>query len=189
MSTVAPSYQGEQLALAVELTRILLPSMLFGTLMGVLVGINNVNNSFLAPSLIGLVANVITIVSIFILGSFWGIYGLAVGSFLGILGQFLIQLPSAYKHGLRFRFEIDFSHPGLRETLHLVATFVLSAATSQVNLIVDRTLATGLLAGIVSSLYFANKLVFLPQNIFTGAVVMVVFPVQPERLPAGSGGN
>ncbi|MHB1407215.1 MAG: lipid II flippase MurJ [Desulfitobacteriaceae bacterium] len=57
-------------------------------------------------------ANVITIVSIFILGSFWGIYGLAVGSFLGILGQFLIQLPSAYKHGLRFRFEIDFSCRG-----------------------------------------------------------------------------
>ena len=87
--------------------------------MGVLVGINNVNNSFLAPSLIGLVANVITIVSIFILGSMWGIYGLAVGSFLGILGQFLIQLPSAYKHGLRFRFEIDFRDPGLRETLRL----------------------------------------------------------------------
>ncbi|MGB4589730.1 MAG: lipid II flippase MurJ [Clostridiaceae bacterium] len=51
---VAPSYQGEQLALAVELTRIFLPSMIFGTLMGVLVGINNVNNSFINTALWGI---------------------------------------------------------------------------------------------------------------------------------------
>ena len=174
---VAPGYSGQQLALAVELTRILLPGMLFGTLMGVLVGVNNANHSFLAPSLVGLVANVITITSIFILGSVWGIYGLAVGSLLGILAQFVIQVPSAHRYGLRYRFELDFGDPGLRETLRLVAPFVISAAASQVNLIVDRTLATGLPAGVVSALYFANKLVFLPQNIFTGAVGMVVFPL------------
>lgn len=173
---VAPSYQGDQLSLAVSMTRILLPSIIFGTLMGVLVGINNANHSFLAPSMIGLVSNVVTILSIFILGAFWGIKGLAVGSMLGILAQFLIQLPSAYKHGLRFKFVIDFNNLGLKESIRLVAPFILTAAASQINLIVDRTLATGLPRGIVSALYFANKLVFLPL-IFTGAIGMVVFPI------------
>lgn len=173
----APGYTGEQLALTVELTRILLPSMFFGTLMGVLVGINNSNLSFIAPSLIGVVANVVTILSIFILGSVWGVYGLAVGSLLGIVAQFLIQLPSAFRHGLRFRFEIDFKDAGVRETMRLVAPFVLSVAAIQVNLIVNRTLATGLPEGYVSALYFADKLIFMPHYIFTVAVGMVVFPL------------
>jgi putative peptidoglycan lipid II flippase len=173
----APGFTGEQLALAVRLTRILLPCLLLGSLMGVLTGINNAHHSFLAPSLIGVAANVIMIGSIFILGAFWGIYGLAVGVLLGVAAQFFMQIPSACRNGLRFHWELDGRNPGLRETMRLAAPFVLSAAANQINLIVDRVLATSLPAGFVSALYFANKLIFMPYYIFAAAIGMVVFPL------------
>lgn len=174
---VAPSYTGAQLTLAIELSRILLPSMLFTGLLGILVGINNAHNSFLAPSATALVSNVFTIISIFTLGSLWGIYGLTIGSLLGMVAQFVIQIPSALKHGFHFKFAFDFQHPGVKKITKLVAPFILSQAAVQVNLIVDRALATGLPAGVVSALNFANRLVFLPQTIFTFAIATVLFPL------------
>lgn len=174
---VAPSYSGQQFAVVVELMRMLMPSILFGGLMGVLVGVNNAHHSFLAPSLINVVSNAIMILSIFLLSPLWGIYGLAAGTLIGIIAQFIIQIPSVRRHGFKFSFTIDRDDPGVREMMKLVTPFMFSAAAGQINLIVDRMLATGLPQGIVSALYFANKLVFLPQNIFTIAVGTVVFPV------------
>lgn len=186
---VAPSYEGTQLALAVSLTRTLLPNVVFGGVMGILVGINNAHRSFFAPSIIFALANVIVILSIFFLGPILGIQGLALGALLGTFAQLIIQIPTARKLGWRFRFSLDLSHTGVRETLFLVTPFILSAAASQVNLIVDRTLATGLPQGMVSALYFANKLVFLPQSVFTAALGMVVFPILVQSAARGDWSN
>src|SRR5665648_28595 len=174
---IAPSYAGSSLNLTVELSRIMMPNLFFGGLLGILVGVNNAHHSFLAPSSIGLISNVFIIGSVFTLGRIWGIYGLATGVTLGVLGQFLLQLPSARKLGFHYRFMLDWRDPGVREIFTLVTPFIVSAMVSQVNLIVDRTLATGLPAGRVSALYFASKLVLLPQAVFTGAVSMVVYPL------------
>lgn len=174
---VAPSYSGEQLVLASGMTKILLPSIFLGGVMGILVGINNAHHSFFIPSVIWPLSNVIVILSIFLLGPRLGIYGLAFGTLIGALAQFLIQIPTARKHGWRYSFSLDWRDSGVQEILWLVTPFILSAAASQVNLIIDRMLATSLPEGVVSALYFANKLVFLPQSVFTAALGMVVFPL------------
>lgn len=173
----APKYEGWQFGLSVELTQILLPSIFFGGVMGIFVGINNSHHSFLIPSAVWPLANLFVITSIFALGPVLGIKGLAIGTLMGSLAQLLIQLPTARKHGWRYFFSLDIRDPGVKETFWLVTPFLISAGASQVNLIIDRTLATGLPEGIVSALYFANKLVFLPQSVFTAALGMVVFPL------------
>lgn len=174
---VAPSYSGSRLNLTVALTRIMLPNLFFGGLLGIMVGINYTHHSFFAPAANGLISNVLVIGSILTLGWVWGIYGLAAGAALGVFGQFLLQLFSARKHGFYYRFLLDWGDPGVKEIFVLVTPFVVSAMVSQVNLIIDRTLATGLTAGRVSALFFASKLVLLPQLIFTGSVSMVLYPL------------
>lgn len=182
---VAPAYIGEQLTLATGMTKVLLPSILLGGVMGILVGINNAHHSFFIPSLIWPLSNVIVILSIFLLGPRLGIYGLAVGTLIGAFAQFLIQIPTARKHGWRYSFSLDWKDSGVQEILWLVTPFILSAAASQVNLIIDRMLATSLPQGVVSALYFANKLVFLPQSVFTAALGMVVFPLLVQTASKG----
>jgi putative peptidoglycan lipid II flippase len=173
---IAPSYSGQYGALTVELTRMLIPNLFFGGLLGVLVGINNSHHSFIAPAAVGLVANLLMLTAIFTLGKIWGIYSLAVGAVAGVLAQFLMQIWAAYRHGFRYQFIIDLRDAGIREILFLVTPFIFSTAAGQVNLIVDRTLATGLPTGAVSALYFADKLVFLP-SLFTASIGTVVFPL------------
>ncbi|WJH35160.1 polysaccharide biosynthesis C-terminal domain-containing protein [Paenibacillus sp. CC-CFT747] len=145
-----------------------------------MVGINNANQSFIIPSAIGLVYNGTIILGVIFLGSVWGIYGLAVGSLIGVILQFLMQLPSAYKAGLRFKFNFDYKNEGLREVLKLVLPFTLLGAIEQINLVVDRTLATSLPTGSVSALYFSNKLIYLPYGVIITAVATVIYPVLVE---------
>ena len=174
---VAPSYIGQQLALTVSLTRIMIPTLFFGGLIGVFVGINNSHYSFFAPASIGLVSNIIIIFSIYVFGSLWGIYGLAAGVTMGSFAQLLLQIPAVCKHGFHFKFVLDLQNEGLREVLALLSPFIVAAAANQVYLVVDRTIATGLPSGSVSALYFANRLVFLPYGIITGALGTVIYPV------------
>jgi putative peptidoglycan lipid II flippase len=173
---VAPSYRGLLLKTTIDLTRVLIPNILFGGLVGVFVGINNSHHSFLAPSAIGLISNIFILTSIFTLGKIWGIYGLAVGAVFGIFAQFTLQLPSIRHCGFRYRFILDFRDPGMREIMILLLPFIFSAAAGQVNLIVSKTLATGLSSGMVSALNFADKLASLP-SLFVGAMGAVVFPL------------
>lgn len=70
-----------------ELTRIMLPGIIFGGVMGILVGVNNAHYSFFVPSLVWALANVIVIVSIFFFAPFLGIKSLAFGTLLGTLAQ------------------------------------------------------------------------------------------------------
>ncbi len=172
---LAPHYTDYSLSLTVELTRMLLPNIIWGGLLGLFIGINNSHNSFFAPAAIGLVSNVIILICIFTVGKVYGIYGLAAGTLIGVLCQFLMQIPSSRASGLKFRLIFDFKDEGLKEMVVLLGPFIISATAGQINLIVDRTLATGLPNGTVSALYFADKLAFLP-SLFTGAVGTVVFP-------------
>lgn len=173
---IAPTYSGDQLSLTISLTRIIMPTLFFGGLVGVLVGINNSHHSFVAPASIGLVSNVIIIASIYLLGKTWGIYGLAAGVSIGSIAQLLLQIPAVRKHGFRFRLSFDYKNEGLHEVMLLLSPFIISAVAGQVNLIVDRTIATSLSPGAISALYFAYKLVFLPYGIITGALGTVIFP-------------
>lgn len=173
---IAPKYSGNQLTLTIALTRLLMPNLFFGGLVGVLVGINNSHHSFIAPSINGLTANIIALISIYTLGRTMGIYGLAIGSVLGISFQFFIQFVDARRFGFRFKFIPNIHDSGFREIMVMVVPFILSASVAQVNLVIDRTLATGLEQGAVSSLYFADKIVYLP-TVFTGAIATVTFPL------------
>jgi len=173
---VAPTYSGEIMILTVNLTRMLLPTVIFSSLLSILIGINNANHSFIAPASNGLISNILIILSIYSLGILWGVYGLVAGVTLGVLAQFLLQSLSARKCGLRYKFNMDLRDQGIRQVLTLIPPFVFSAAIAQINLLVDRTLATRLPAGAVSALYFSNKLVSLPNSILAGAVAMVALP-------------
>ncbi|WP_141604626.1 murein biosynthesis integral membrane protein MurJ [Terrilactibacillus laevilacticus] len=177
VSLFAPDYSLQKLDLTSDLTRILLPNLLFGGLLGILTGINNSNGSFIAPASVGLILNIVVIISTFTLGEIWGIYGLALGTTLGIVAQFILQIPSAYKHGLRYKFIIDLHDPGFREVFKMVLPFILAASVGQLNTIIDRSFATSLSDGVVTALYFAGKITFLPQIIFSGAVSMVALPL------------
>ena len=76
----ARGFEGETFALAVDLTRIMIPAIIAYGLTGIVSGILNALQRFTAPALVGVPMNMLIVAGVFTLGSYYGIYGLAVSA-------------------------------------------------------------------------------------------------------------
>ncbi len=179
---LAPGFSGDAFQLTAALSRIMFPAMLFMGLAGLSVGILQSQKRFLYPSIIGIPNNLIIIASVFALGGIWGIKGLAAGTLIGVVGQWLFQVPDLRKAGFKFKLQMDFSHPGFRKMGLLIIPVIIGSGASQLNLVVDRLLASGLVEGSISALHFAHKLNTLVFGIIAVAAANAMYPEFAEAV-------
>lgn len=71
---------------------------------------------------------------------------------------------------------LDLSHPGLKETLWLLFPLTLSLGITQVQLLAERYIASGLPRGTITSLNLIGKLVNLPLGLIGLAVTVPLVP-------------
>ena len=92
---LASGFEGDQFDLAVNLTRIGLPTLLFSGIIGIMTGYLQSEEKFKATALIGFPMNFVYITFLIFFSKYFGIKGLMVVSVLFTLSQLLIQLPEA----------------------------------------------------------------------------------------------
>lgn len=90
--------------------------------------------------------------------------------------QFLIQLPALKHRKLSFKFGLDVYDPYLKRTWALVVPIIISSSIAQLNVLIDKTLASTLGEGTISALNYANKVNTLVVSVFVVAITTVVFP-------------
>ncbi|MDI6711216.1 MAG: murein biosynthesis integral membrane protein MurJ [Bacillota bacterium] len=173
---LAPGFAGEQAELTVLLVRVLLPAVVFMGLAGWAQGVLNAHQRFAAPAAVGIPYNVIIIAAVLAAGGWWGIEGVAVATLVAIATQFLIQLPTFARLGLPYRPFFDWRHPGLWRMLALAGPVIIGVGANQLNVIVDRMLASGLAEGSISALNYAQKALNLPVGLFAFPLVTVLYP-------------
>lgn len=169
-------FRPETFGLSVSLTRIMFPALIFMALSGIVMGVLNSYNKFFVPSISPVVWNFVIIGSIMIFSGEIGIFALAVGLVVATVIQFLMQLPDVGSDLKLYRFRIVLSHPGVQEFLKLIVPIVASAATTDINTIVDTRFASVLGIGSVASLGYAVRLYMVPLGIFSLAISTVLFP-------------
>ncbi|GEA17226.1 murein biosynthesis integral membrane protein MurJ [Moorella sp. E306M] len=182
---LAPGFGPDQAALTAELVRVMLPATVFMGLSGWAQGVLNAHKHFLAPAAVGIPYNVILITAIFLSGSFWGIEGVAWATVLAIASQFFIQVPVLRGLGIRYRPVLDLRHPGLTKMAALVLPVLVGVGAGQLNVIVDRILASGLAEGSISALNYAQKVLQIPQGLFAAPLIIVLYPSLAERGAVG----
>jgi putative peptidoglycan lipid II flippase len=101
---------------------------------------------------------------------------LAWAVFAGGVLQLAFQVPFLVKLGLLPRWRIDFSHPGLRRVLLLMAPAAFGVSVSQVSLLLNQIFASFLPSGSVSWLYYADRLMELPAGVLGVAVGTILLP-------------
>ncbi len=178
---IAPGFSGETRLLTIELSRIMFPCILFMALSLLLGGILNSLKNFAVPAFTSVAFSALIIAAVYLLVPFWGIYGLAAGTLAGCMAQVLIQIPALKKLGVSYHLEIDLSHPGVRKVWELMAPAMIGISINQLYITIDRILASGLIEGSISALNFANRLMFLPYNLFVTAINTAVFPTLSEQ--------
>ncbi len=180
ISAIAPGFMAspEKFSLAVSLTRIMFPFIIFIGLSALAMGILNTMGHFYTPSLGPLAVNISIIGSIFFISPYMDkpVTGLAVGVLIGGILQLFLQLPYLVKKGIRFWQHSTFSHPGLRRIGLLTIPSAVGASVYQFSLIIDTLIASFLDEGNISHLYYADRLVQFPMGIFAIAAAIAVLP-------------
>ena len=165
-------FEGERLAIGVKFTKILIFSVIFIGISNVLTAYLQVKNNFTIPGLISLPQNIIVIISI-ILSAKYGPYVLIWGTLIGISSQVIFQLPFAYKVGYRLKPQIDLKDSHLKKMLVLTGPVLVGVAVNQVNIMVDKNLASLLPEGSISALNFADRLNNFILALFITSIVAV----------------
>lgn len=162
--------------LTVQMTRVMSPFLLMVALAAAVMAMLNAGGRFFVPAMAPSAFNVCCILAGIFLSPVMPRFGLApvvsmaIGALLGGASQFLIQLPSAYKSGFRYRFVLDFKDPGVRQIGKLMLPAVIGLSATQVNIAVDTQLAGSYGNGPVSYLNYAFRLMQLPIGLFGVAI-------------------
>ncbi|GAB4489706.1 MAG: murein biosynthesis integral membrane protein MurJ [Thermodesulfovibrionales bacterium] len=185
VSVIAPGFLQslEKFSLAVLLTRIMFPFLLFISLASLVMGALNTKKVFFVPALAPAMLNVTIIAIVLLLAprSSEPITVVAVGVAVGGFVQFVFQLPSFYRNGYDLGIDASFRHEGLKRMAILLVPATLALAVNQINIIVSNILASYLPEGSITYLYYSMRLVQFPIGIFGVAMGMAVLPMLSEH--------
>ncbi|MGL5007423.1 MAG: murein biosynthesis integral membrane protein MurJ [Plesiomonas sp.] len=107
--------------------------------------------------------------------------GLAIGIFLGGLFQFLFQIPYMKKAGLLVKPKWAWSDPGVKKIRTLMIPALFGVSVSQINLLLDTFIASFLMTGSISYLYYSDRLLEFPLGLFGIAIATVILPALSRR--------
>lgn len=168
---LAPGFGEEQAALTAGLVWIILPSIVFMGLAGWAQGVPNTIHHFIVPTAVGIPYNIIMICGIFLSGALWGIEGVAWVTVAAVAGQFLTQLPVLRRFGVEYRREFDWRHPALVKMGRLLLPVLIGVGATQLNIVVDRILASGLAEWSISALNYAQRILAIPQGLLAAPLI------------------
>jgi putative peptidoglycan lipid II flippase len=129
---------------------------------------------FTYPAFGAAVFNLGIIVGALLLNRPLGIYGLVIGTLLGAGLQLIMQLPGL--RGTRLSFSLDLSHPGLRRIALLYTPIVLGLIISQIQVAIDRNLASRTGEQSIAWMQNATHLIQFPHGLVAVAISLAVLP-------------
>ncbi len=175
----APGFSDEsRFQLTSELLAITFPYIFFIALTAFAGGILNSFGKFAVPAFTPVLLNLCLITA-----ALWGadyfqqpIMALAWGVAAAGLAQLLFQFPFLLKLKLLPTPKFKPSHPGVRKISNLMIPAIIGSSVAQINLLFDTIIASFLVAGSVSWLYYSDRLVEFPLGIFGIALATVILP-------------
>ncbi len=179
MMVFAPGFmdEPEKFALASDMLAITFPYLLLISLVAFSSAIMNTYNQFAVPAFTPVFLNLVLITF-----AIWvsplleiPIMALAWGVLVAGVVQLLFHLPFLYRLGL-LPSPTRKSDPGVGEVKRMMIPALFGVSVAQINLLLDTVLASFLVTGSVSWLYYSDRLMEFPLGVFGVALATVVLP-------------
>lgn len=172
----ASGFYGETLKLTVEFTKIYIFGIYFSGIIHIFTGFLQINNKFTLPAIIGVVFNIFVIVAV-IIGAKFNNYLIIVGTLLAKIIEVIIMIPYIYKQGYRYSLQLNFKDKNIKKMIYLAIPLIVGVSVNQMNVLVDRTIASSISVGGVSALNYANRLNLFIQGIFVMSIATAMYPM------------
>lgn len=188
VSIIGGNLAPETYTLAVELTRIMFPMLIFAALAFSFVGILQSFGEFNVPAAISVISNLVIILYIVLFNRRFGIQGLAVAMVVGWAMQMAVQLPFLYKKGMALKPVIHFHSKELKQVGIIMIPILISTWVQPINIWVNTRLAAGISAtsdAEVAVLDYANKLFIIIAGVIVLAITNLIFPSLSKYLATG----
>lgn len=171
----ASGFSGSKYDLTILYTQIAVWGTLFNMATYVLAPYLQIRNQYLAPALMVIPGNLVFILC-FYLGRFNRPMLVGLSIVLAIIVQLLWLIPFVNRQRYHHTLQVNLSDPSLSQFLVLAAPVVIGVAVNQINLMVDKNIASFTLDGGVAMLDYANRMTSFVQAIFIYPVAAVFFP-------------
>lgn len=181
---IAPRFAHDTSVLTAELLRLIAGYVPLTAAASVAFAACNARGRFLAPALGPLLFNLAIIASVYFSNP-RSVHPLVCGVLLGGLFQLLLQIrPMGEGIPWRARAAVE-PHPGLPEIGRLLGPLTFSLGVTQVQILGERMLASGLADGVITSMNLVQKLVNLPLGLVGMAVAAPLMPALARHDAAG----
>ncbi len=185
----APGFIGDtaKFDLAVELTRITFPYLLFISLVSLMAGVLNSLGRFAAAAATPILLNLCLIGAILGLAQFTETPGHALAWGVAAAGgvQFIWLFAACGREGVWIRLKFPRLTGDVKVLMKRMAPVAVGAGIYQINLVIDTVIASLLPSGSISYLFFADRVNQLPLGVLGVAVGTALLPLLSRQVRAG----
>lgn len=177
----------DKFELTYQLLRITFPYIFFISLTALAAGVLNSYGRFAVPAFTPVLLNVCLIAA----ALWWSPYfaepitAMAWGVFIAGVAQLLFQTYYLARLGLLSWPALNWHHRGVRRVMKLMLPGIIGSSAMQINLLFDVMIASFLVTGSVTWLYFADRMIELPLGVFGIALATVILPILSSKHSQG----
>lgn len=171
---VAPSLSSEGIELASKILKVLSITLYFTMFSYILGGMLNSSNKFYVPQLAAIPYSIISILFVMILFKKIDIWALVIGTIVGMLVQTIVHMIPIRKFN-KYKYILDFKESNLKKLLVISWPMVITVLFQQMNLVVDKNVASGFAIGSISAINYSNRIIGIIYGIFSVSLMTVLY--------------
>ena len=177
----------EQFDLAVLLSRITFPYLIFISLVSLMAGVLNSFGRFAAAAATPILLNICLIGTLILLVPYTSTpaHALAWGVAIAGMVQFCWLLINCGREGMWLRLRWPRLTPAVRKMIRRIIPVAIGAGVYQISLLIDTIIASFLPEGSISYLFFADRVNQLPLGVVGVAVGTALLPLLSRQIRSG----
>lgn len=178
---VGSGFADTQFEYTVLLTRLGLPIIIVSSVVGVFRGYLQSEERFSESAIADYPWNLVYILFLLTLAQYFSITALMVIAVVAETAKLLVQVPILKKNDYRYQFTIDLQNEYMRKIYALIPPVLLSVGITDLNNLVDKSMASTLVEGSISALNYAGVLNSIVYGIFIIPICTVIFPILSKK--------
>lgn len=181
---MAPGFAAEERELAISLTRIMFPFLLFVSVGALAMGVLNSMGSFFVPAVAPAVSNLAYILFLIATMKDLSIWNLSAAVLIGGACHMLVQWYWCGKMGIVLTPAFPKrDNSELKNMMYLFFPYAAGLSLNQINPVISRMFGSFLAGGSISVLTYADRVLQLPLGLFVIAISQAVLPMLSRQDP------